>query len=383
MADKIAKYLTFFFLVVYWLQGILYPSGTAISQYSLLVVFIIGTFYFMKTFAYSGKNIFVVFMLLFTVLNIVYWAFSPHIYYASIIGKHETWQNLKDILFVFFLFFITYNISRANKISDKEMRIFLIVFAVMSIFMYFRILNETNLMRGGSISNMEITNNAGYLFVHLLPFLFLFKKNKFLQICLLLLCLCFVMMSIKRGAIIISVIFTLYYVYSTTKQMQNFKKYFWIIVILSIVIIIGYQVYDSSDYVQFRVENTLEGNASTRDFIYSHLWQYWYDSRNMLNVLFGFGFYSSYSIVGIEAHNDWLELLTTAGLLGVVIYLGLFYTIWKETKKDLSDAYKSVLFSILLIWFMKTLFSMGYNDTYMFPVFILLGYVCGKNIQIK
>ena len=56
MADKIAKNLTFFFLVVYYLQGVLYESGSLLSQTFILCIMLIGAVYFLKSFGISGKN---------------------------------------------------------------------------------------------------------------------------------------------------------------------------------------------------------------------------------------------------------------------------------------------------------------------------------------
>jgi hypothetical protein len=394
MVDKITKYLTFFFIVVYFLQGVLYESGSMVSQTTKSCILLIGLVFFVKSFGISSKNNVIVFMLLFAILNIIYWAFSVHNYHFVSPIIHEvkdinTINNLISTLFILFLFFITYNLSRANVINDKDMRTFFIVMLLISVVMYFRTLHDFNELKGLQKLNMEITNNGAYNFVHLLPFLFFFHKKRFWQFVFFTVCIAFIIMGIKRGAMICGVVFIFYFLHTQTKRVQLYKKVLLSIGIIAIVSFLSFHFLAGNEYFQMRLETTMIAggtDASARNWMYPALWNYWLNCGNFFNYLFGFGFYSSYEIIGVEAHNDWLELLTTAGLLGVLIYFGLFHSIYRVTHENFPDSvYKNILYSILLIWFLKTLFSMGYTDLGMFPIFILLGYMCGrkKSVQIK
>jgi O-antigen ligase len=56
---------------------------------------------------------------------------------------------------------------------------------------------------------------------------------------------------------------------------------------------------------------------------FKSLWSVWKKS-DVIHLLFGYGFVAPLKFVGLSAHNDWLELLTTAGILGVY-YLLIFF----------------------------------------------------------
>ena len=62
------------------------------------------------------------------------------------------------------------------------------------------------------------------------------------------------------------------------------------------------------------------------------------------------------------AHNDWLELLTNQGIIGVIFFayywLGVYYTC---KSKRLSKESRFALKYIFLILFLMTLFSMSIN----------------------
>lgn len=129
------------------------------------------------------------------------------------------------------------------------------------------------------------------------------------------------------------------------------------------------------------MENMLEGNVSGRDRIYANIFNGWLDSDNFINLLFGYGFAGSRLLSGSGhfAHNDWLELLSNFGLLGVTIYIVLFYSASKFIRNNKWGSDKKIIFiTILGIWFVTTLFSMGYTSMGGYLNAIMLGYLIGS-----
>lgn len=94
------------------------------------------------------------------------------------------------------------------------------------------------------------------------------------------------------------------------------------------------------------MENMLEGNVSGRDRIYANIFNGWLDSDNFINLLFGYGFAGSRLLSGSGhfAHNDWLELLSNFGLLGVTIYIVLFYSASKFIRNNKWGSDKKIIF---------------------------------------
>lgn len=129
----------------------------------------------------------------------------------------------------------------------------------------------------------------------------------------------------------------------------------------------------------------IEGDSSGRDEIYANIFNAWYNNNSVIHFLFGFGFAGSTALsgVGLLAHNDWLELLSNFGLLGVSIYLYFFYAGYSSIKNQTwNDNRKIIMFTILSIWFLTSLFSMGYTSDGGYYRAVLIAFLLGgsKNI---
>ena len=133
----------------------------------------------------------------------------------------------------------------------------------------------------------------------------------------------------------------------------------------------------NSAYFNERLEYTLEGNSSGRDRLYSVFWRHFINESNPFLFLFGNGALATLTISFNAAHNDWLEIAINQGLLGILVYVYywmMFYKTWKKSKFD-SEIYLATGL-ILLVFFMKTLFSMSYNDMTVYDT-LCLGYCMG------
>lgn len=386
---NILKYVVFFLLLFYTSQGIFLPTGLMISKVVLGVLLFIEVICFILSFSSFRKPVINALFIL-VLLNIIYYIFSEkHFYVAGNIGNSNalnhfyTWVTIKDICFNLLFFFIAFYLSKKNKITESNVKCFFYILFAMSIIEYFTNSNFIKTETGLD----EYTNNVGYSFVHLMPFIFLIKR-KDISMIFLFISLGFIMFAAKRGAIIIGILFSLLYIYNLYLKNAGHKFFRNIIIALILLLIVSFLVYNiylSSDYLQLRMEDTLEGNSSGRNIFFAQMWNYWSNSFNSIwNFLFGFGFASSIKITGLYAHNDWLELLTMSGVFGVIIYLQFFLQLIKFLNKyELSFQDRNIFISIFIIWFLKTLFSMGYGDIEMIPIIILLGYLVGKYNSAK
>ena len=222
----------------------------------------------------------------------------------------------------------------------------------------------------------------GYFFLALIPFVFLIK-NKILSISSLFLIFFYIIQSSKRGAVFLAILaLIVFIIYQIT--MINRKKIIQS-VLLSLVGLMLFtkfsiDIYMSNEYLISRIQKIDDG-GSGRDIIYKNLWSNWLDSDNLLNYLFGFGFVSTliYSGTGNLAHNDWLELLTNFGLLGVLIYFIFFFSIFAFIlRKDIDKQSRFTLICIFLLAFFQTFFSMFYTSASSLFLIILLAYVLGS-----
>ena len=131
------------------------------------------------------------------------------------------------------------------------------------------------------------------------------------------------------------------------------------------------------------MESTMAGNMNERDHIYRAIWEKWSTEDSFFNFVFGYGFCSSMDIAGNRAHNDWLEMLATAGLIGEITYICYYINLFR-TRSEISEVRdKRVLDLILLILILKSLFSMSYCSVENMAIFLLLGFVIGRSKNIS
>lgn len=271
-------------------------------------------------------------------------------------------------------------------ITEKHLLFWFVVFIIVNTIGYYA--NEAKVVAMLSDRNKyeEITNNAAYTFVGLLPFVFLIKKRTVFQYAILLYLMYFVVTGMKRGAILISALMLVWFVFHTTSNMKGAKRWFVLLLTL-VVLVVGWKFlenfYNSSDYFQYRLDDTLEGNSSGRDLIYTRLWDYFIHNTNVIEVLFGGGAYYTTTIAsGENAHNDWLELLIDCGVLGVFVYLIYwirFLYEWVKSKRDV--LLYCVLGSCIIFSFFKTLISQGFASM-PFHTSMIMGY-CFALVNIK
>ena len=158
---------------------------------------------------------------------------------------------------------------------------------------------------------------------------------------------------------------------------------FWVMAILIIVLLAAsafyvYRWVVSNDYLMDRIEQTQEGDSSNRDRIYLNMWNKWYESDNTINYLFGYG-YQGTSSLGVSAHSDWLEILVDYGLLGILLYLMIFIALTRQILRTKNLQLKYILISASIIWFFKSVYSMGFVSPYTPILMISLGTALGQN----
>ena len=228
----------------------------------------------------------------------------------------------------------------------------------------------------------ETTNNAGYTMLTVVPYLpIVFKRKRILGIIMAVVIVALIMWSAKRGALIClagSAIFSLFYYLKTHKVRL---KTIMVIILLSFVVgYFVYQQYLDNEYLQSRMEATMEGKSSNRDVAYSQLFNHWLNETNPLLFLFGNGTAQTITVWGNYGHNDWLELLIDNGLVGVLVYFAMFITTISYIRKArLSKLNKMSAYLCVLILFMQSCFSMGFSDGGSGVYILLLGVIIGNN----
>lgn len=360
-------------IIVYFSQGSFYAQGTIISQFALVFILSISGFYFVKVILLKNPHNFVKAWTALILLNIFGFMVT-----AEFIINSLHFDYLKSVLITLLPFYPFYYFALCGILKAKHLLIIFIFLLPSSILLFLN--QEAKIM--DATSREEVVNNAAYRFVGLLPFVFLIKKRILAMIALAIISY-FVIMGAKRGAFLtggLGIILYAYYQLRTIPKRDRFRAMLIILSGFSVLSVYAYRTYSKNEYLQQRMEGLEEGKYSGRDEIYSDIFNTWTGSESYTNLLFGYGFKGSIKIAsGRVAHNDWLELLSNFGLLGFFVYLALFYTGFKSILNPHWGKNKQLLFlTILLIWFLITLFSMGYNSANFTGMFILIAYLIGS-----
>ena len=378
------KYLLFILIsliVIYFSQGVFYASGSIISQLCLFSFLTISGLYLIKLLlTRRKKDLFFKAWTALLLINILGFVFTGYLNNPYHFGM------FKGILISSLPFYPIYYFSLKGILRSKHLIIFFFVMLIISILQFFY--NREQILLERISGNEDVVNNAAYMFVNLIPFVFLIKKRKIISLLSMLILVFFIIQGSKRGAILtgsFGVLIYIYYQLRTIEKKHRLKGYF----ITAIgIFILGYFIYNfylENEFLSYRIQSMLEGDGSQRDRIYFDIFNGWYNSGNIYNFIFGFGFARSQQLAsGSFAHNDWLELLSNYGITGVLIYLLLFYSAFKLIRNSLYDSEKRILlFCITGMWFLVTLFSMAYTSTDGYLRAIMLAYLIGsKHINL-
>lgn len=321
---------------------------------------------------YSPVKVWFIFLSFITLYFVVTWMnVEDDPRYGNVIGFYA---NIGLSLGVFF-----FGLFCSKHIANSTL--FKIAFFLFLLVIFYRFIFERSEVIDKISGNRTL--NMGYDFVSLLPFLFIFKKKR-VPIIVSPLIIYAVIMSIKRGAILITCLFYIYYAYSSFIKNEKYHKLRNTVIAVVLLLGIGYLAsifYFQNDYLQVRIQNMLEGDMNGRDYIYTKIIQHWLNGNNVFEFILGSGFCSSYRIAGNYAHNDWLELLSMSGLLGPIIYMIFFIKEYRYAKKIDNCVTKECIYVLLLIWFAKSVFSMSYCSIANMPMSLLLGYMIGISLK--
>ncbi len=374
---KYIRELLFLLFVLYFAQGSFYESSSVISKSALLLIFLISGVYLAKTILLKNKkNHFFYAWTLLLLINLAGFVFTAD--FSS--GAHAS--MFKRILGCMLPFYPFYYFAFFNCLKAKHLVRFLLMMLPVMILQFYIHRSQVLLEIGGDEAT-NMVNNVAYTFVRLMPFVFLIKKRRILSFAIMLVMSFFVIQGAKRGAIISAalILFIFYYF-----QMRSVEKGNRLIGYLAALIgVVGlsifvYQYFMENEFLINRMISLSEGQTSGRTLLYSRILDGWSGSHNLLNLLFGYGFAASIELTGINfAHNDWLELLSNFGLLGVAAYIYLFYAAAKYVVNPFWSSEKKILmFAVTLVWFFITLVSMWYSSLSGYTQAILLAYLVGS-----
>lgn len=359
--------------VLYYMQGTLYEEGGFASMAVLLIIVAISFYYFALSFQRKKSTPYFKGLYLMIFLITIYGLLR--------LGSGNIWIGTKEIRNYTFLkdhymsllpIFVFYGLGRQGKIGESRLKIYTFVFYAVAIVIFFRMRREYY-----SMGRFDFTNNSAYMFVQVLPLLFLSKQKRLVEYLLALSLLLFTIVCMKRGAILIAVVMLGIAYWRSFKQMSPTSKLFTFIFLMVLFLVVWNFVgnlYLENEYFRVRIEDTQAGVSSGRDLIYEDLLDHLFHGTTTFEFLFGTGADSTLRFAENYAHNDWLEIATTMGILGVIAYLYYWIQFYKTIRFFNFDVIiKNTIWSIIIFCFIRTFFSMSINDMFV-PLTCALGY---------
>jgi hypothetical protein len=370
-------------LILYFLQGLLYPSGGILSRTILMVILLYGVYSLVMCALLRHNPTFVILFMSFLILLGITYVLSPKYVYGTkfeAIGKVSTMQQFKNACAFVLSFFIGYYASVKKGCNIKNLNLIGLLFMLASIIIFFYSRNKLTL----ELQKENVVNNVAYNFVAVVPFVplfFLAFKRNFWGLTSIAVIIVMVMFGAKRGALvctILSLAFALVYYLNSNKF--SIRRIIVVIVAAVVAYLLIDYMYESSDFLQGRVTKTFEKGIGMRSIGYSVLFNSWLHDTNTLQFLFGRGSAATISVWGNYGHQDWLELLTDNGLLGAVLYAAIFISAFSYVRKSRANtSLKLSMYLCILTWFLKSMFSMGYTSIESSFSMLLFGSLIGLN----
>lgn len=203
--------------------------------------------------------------------------------------------------------------------------------------------------------------------------------------------LCCIFMGGSRTYLGVAILMLLVIIYDYWQQ----KYKFWLLLLPMIAIII-YILLNSAIGEKFVF--------ALRENIYFDFWGTFTSSRSVfwkddmvaffkqpfVNQLLGSGFNFVYEVniesveIAIWAHNDFIQILTTFGYVGLILYIVCFVKLFRSLKKT-KVKNRFCFFAVLMVWIFNAFFNMFYTyfcSMICYPIFVS-AYLEGNYLSIK
>lgn len=370
MNSNVSRYRTLRNLAFFFMLGFLvyhvFDFRPIFWRLGLVAVSLVGLILHLREFKFQKVE---KYMLVFIAINVVYFLFS-------LIWQSHQFTYFGDILCATLPMFLFAVLSAHGVITQRSITIFLLLSTICGFFYFSHA--EYDLIQGSVYGESgDFTVNASTIFLVIIPLLF-FVRNRWLMFSIMVVIVLFIVLGAKRGNIV-AMIIPLFFVFRYRFGSKNtFLNRVLVLFGFFVLAYLAYRVAIGSDYLMGRINDTIAGDSSNRDIIYSAVLNAWLNANDLVNYLFGFGSNATINMIGIRAHNDWLEILLDFGLLGICLYLAFFVSLFKTTwrQKENRQAFYTLM-TVFAIWFFKSLYSMGFNESLFSYLSMVIGIVLG------
>lgn len=364
--DNINKYCLYRDLILFFFCGLmgssLFPIPQELWKYGLIIIYICCIIDSLKNklLVFEKKAIIFVIVVLFYAL---FWAIK-YSFQTTFIAQ---------ILMAFPSFIVFGHLGRKGVITEKWIEISTFVILVFTLFEFYYWKDFYFIYNDREYNTIGVNS-----FVYLIPLLCLFKR-KSIAVPLFLVCMYYTIIGAKRGLLLCSIIPTWFFLKSILQHDR--KKFLKIGALVSVILIIvfGVQVIENNTYLIERYNDTMNGDSSGRDVIYSTYFNNWFHSDNIFVLLFGYGSAATETtVIGLKAHSDWIEVIYDYGIFGMAMYVPVIVNLIKLCVRNKKTKYSNIYISIVWICIIKSLFSFLFFDSELLVLAISYGFIIGK-----
>lgn len=372
---KPSKLITAYYALalIYFTQSFLFNGESYISKGILVAIMLVNMIFFVKTVHLPHKPAIVNSISVFLILNTVYYFIGE--VFLNLVPPAESFQIYKTILIALSSIYPLFYWSSKGYDLTKITLFFGMLYFIGICYSGLKVISN---------KSIEEVNNIGYHYLNFIPFILLIPRRPYLKIALCLGLNLLIVISAKRGAIItmgfVDIVFFTYILRSKELSTNIFAK----VLLCAVLTCAGVYVLKSiqqNAFVIERFEQLESGNSSGRYQIYASLINNWVNHYDLVQQIIGGGFCKVPTInvlIGVYAHNDWLELLTDLGFLGVIVYLAVITNTFRIVYETQNSQLKYLAGIIAIIWLLKSFFSMSYLDENSFMLMMLLGIITGN-----
>ncbi len=383
--ERCILYLYFLLWFLYELQGLFWSAGNALSLAVIALLTFLSVFYAVKVNLEFGQKLLFLtalnlLVLMFTLYGVIYTIEGPR---ATLgVTQSKPYNYLKAIYNSLLPIYTFYYFARKGILNHKLLTriVFLFFFMAVASYWHFEEEVKSNYQAIG-VGKEDVVNYECYAFLSLFTVLTVYYKRVWVQSLGVIIVMTFIFMGMKRGAILIGILCTMWYSYEMFKNAKGYRKILILIAFTSSILFLSYLVYyllETNELFNNRFQSTLEGNTSGRDWLFYAFYYHFIYNTSALQFFFGSGANATLSISYNYAHNDWLELAVNQGVLGLSLYLFFWYAFFRSWKLMDRNHYTYFTFGLLImICFLKTFFSRTYGDMDIYST-CMLGYCLGS-----
>lgn len=359
----------FFLWTLFNLKGFLYQDGSIINQSILMLIMLISMYEiinFFKTIKTNSSTFFRslnYIILMYTVYGLILLITDGTTVFSQYGDPYSSISFTASVWIILIPIYVTYLYTVQGYLRLNMLQKWMVVFVLTGIIQFYTFQHQmmTLFLEQGS-NRTEAQNGAGYILLSIIPGMLVYKRKLFSYFGIAI-CIAFIIMAMKRGAILISAIALLLIIVRDFKTASNANKFaVFGLVLIGLVMLFNFveSMMETSDYFNARIEATLEGDSSGRDIIYQKYWNtYLYDS-NFFQWAVGRGAMSTLKYGNIYAHNDWIEILFCHGFVGLLIFMNFWKRLFIESRSPYrSEPSRFCLFLLFSIFFLKSFFSMS------------------------